>query len=296
MKKLRFLTSLYLIGLIAYQILPVRVIPSINYAPRELYPVPIIYRYTFAYDLHTAFSNHAGSIKNLLDAMEKKGFDVAFGDFPESIKDKLFPAPEKTECLVLKSTDVSFFTRAGHLLFETLPKLLTGSEIEDVLSRSSVDAFKGCYLVAHDERILLSTFTGLEVPNYSFILGNRKNVHFSRDVIIKDVFAEDFLKGSAVILGKAHLRVFAYSDRSFYLPGEKTHYPFKYVVETDLERPLVALYRNDEIIGIYNQRRINTKVNLKGGYWVKILTYKFRIHVFYFGVRTVAVVSPITLL
>lgn len=296
MKRLRLILSLYLTGLIAYQILPVKVIPYINYAPKELYPVPMIYRYSFAYDVHTAFSNNAGSIKNLLKAMDDKGFDIAFGDFPEAIQDRLFPTPARTECLILKSTDIPILARIGHLLFEMIPKLLTGSRTEDILALTDPDEFRHCYLVAHDEKILISTAMGIEVPTYSLILGNRRNVHFSRDVIIRSSSLEDLLSGSAVILGDRRIRVFAFSDRSFYLPGEKTPYPFRYVVETDLEKPLVIIYKDSNIKGIYNQSRINVKVSSKGKYWTKIISYKFRIHIFYFGVRTVAVVSPITLL
>ena len=296
MKRLKFILSLYLIGLIAYQILPVKVIPYINYAPRELYPVPMIYRYSFAYDVHTAFSTHAGSIKNLLKAMDERGFDIAFGDFPEAIQDRLFPTPAETECLILKSTDISIPARIGHLLFERIPKLLTGSRTNDILSLIDPEEFSNCYLVAHDEKILISTSLGFEFPAYSFILGNRRNVHFSRDVIIRSSSLEDLLSGSAVIFGDRRIRVFAFSERSFYLPGEKTPYPFRYVVETDLERPLIMIYKDSQIKGIYNQNRLNVKVSSKGKYWVKIMSYKFRIHIFYFGVRTVAVVSPITLL
>jgi hypothetical protein len=87
------LLTLYLWGFIAYQITPVRIIPYTNYAPKDLSPVPVIYTYTYAYDVKTAFSHHAGSIKNLIRALRERDIDFAFGDFPQAIAYRLYPKP-----------------------------------------------------------------------------------------------------------------------------------------------------------------------------------------------------------
>ncbi len=296
MKRLRLILSLYLWGFFIYQIFPVKIIPYLNYAPQELYPVPIIYRYTFAYDIKTAFSSHAGSIKNLLKAMKEKDFDIAFGDFPQSIGGKLFPTPEKTSCFVMKNTDISFLSSSLNFLFETLPKMITVSEYLDVLAFKHIDKPKNCYLIAHDQRMLFTTYLGFEVPGYNYILGNRRNLYFSRELLIRDSYVDEFLRGAVVVFGNPKVKIFAYSERSFYLPGEVTRYPFRYVVEADLRKPLIFIYKDQKVKGIYSQKRVNLSVNAKGRYSAHILTYKFRIHIFYFGVRTVALVSPITLL
>ncbi|NPA40783.1 MAG: hypothetical protein GXO18_00710 [Aquificae bacterium] len=292
---IRVLLTLYLWGFITYQLLPFQIIPYTNYAPKELNPKPVIYPYTFAYDVKTSFSSHAGSIKNLLKAGEEKGFDLIFGDFPDRIGDKLFPTP-KSECYTIRSSEVSLPKRVMHFMFESVPKTLTGVRPEDVLMRGFYGVAETCYLVAHDDRVLFSTFLGLEVPTYGHILDGKKNLYLSRDVLIHGTSPEDFLKGAIVLFGDREVRVFAYSDRSFYLPGDRTVYPFRIVVSADLENPLILLYHEDKLRGIYAQRRINLKVSAKGRYTVQVLTYKFKIHIFHFGLRTVALSTPITLM
>ena len=294
-KAIKVLLSLYLWGFVAYQVTPVRVIPYVNYAPSELSPKPVVYAYSFAYDVKTAFSNHAGSIRNLLEVIEKKGIDVVFGDFPQGIEERLFPMPKENECLIIKKSRVPVIRSVLHFLFDTLPKTLAGSRPEELLSRESFDP-SVCYVLAHDRRVLFSTFLGLEIPSYASILGGGKNVFLSRDVLIRWPYSGEILKGGLVLFGQNKVSVFAYSDRSFYLPGERTPYPFRYVVETDLKRPLLLVFKNGDLKGVFNQRRINLSLNESGSYTSQVITYKFRVHILYFGVRTVALASSIGLM
>ncbi len=294
-RAIKVFLSLYLWGFVAYQITPVRVIPYVNYAPTELSPKPVVYSYSFAYDVKTAFSNHAGSIRNLLEAMEKRRIDVVFGDFPQGIEERLFPMPKENECLIIRKSSVPMIKSALHFLLDTLPKTLAGGRPEELLSRES---FKPsvCYVLAHDRRVLFSTFLGLELPSYASILGGGKNIFLSRDVLIRWPYSGDILKGGLVLLGQNKISVFAYSDRSFYLPGERTIYPFRYVVETDLKRPLLLVFRDGDLKGVFNQRRINLSLNERGSYTSQVITYKFKVHILYFGVRTVALASSIGLM
>ncbi len=293
---IRYLLTLYIWGFVIYQVLPVKVVHYINYAPREFHPKPVLYKYTYAYDVKTAFSNHVGSIKNLIQAMNRNGFDIAFGDFPQSIVDRLVPTPKGSNCYVIRSSQARLFEKILHLLFESLPKSIVMRRSEDMLMRIFPETTGECYLVAHDDRILISTFFGLEIPSYDSILGNRKNIHFSRDVLIRKTYSEEFLKRTVVIFGNNKVTVFAYSDRSFYLPGEKTSYNFKYVVDTDIKNPLIFLFRDGNLKGTFSQSRINVDVSEKGLYTSIIATYKFKINIFYFGFRTVALVSAIGLM
>lgn len=290
------LLSLYLWGFILYQVFPVRMVPYVNYAPRELYPKPVVYRYIFAYDVKTAFSNHTGSIKNLLSTMEKEGFDIAFADVPQRIEDKLFSIRKGTTCEVIRVSRIGWGERLVHTLFERLPKTIVGKKPDRLLSRRSYRASSGCWLLAHDERVLISTFWGLEIPSYRRILGAGKNLFLSRDVLFRESYREEFLKGSIISFTDKDIRVFAYSERSFYLPGEKTVNPFKLVVEANLKNPLILLYRDGSSVAVYDRDRVNVKVSTPGKYSVKILTYKFRIDMFYFGLRTAALSSPIELI
>ena len=269
--------------------------PYVNYAPSELSPKPVVYTYSFAYDVRTAFSNHAGSIRNLLKAMEEEGFDVALGDFPQNIEGRLIPAPMETDCLVIRGSEVSFLESILNFLFDTLPKSLVGVDLEGTLSREAF-APSSCYILAHDDRILISTFFGFELPSYASVLGKGKNVFLSRNVLIRWPSPEDLLRGGLVLFDGSRVSVFAYSDRSFYLPGERTRYPFRYVVETDLKKPLILVFRNGELKSVFSQRRINLSLKEKGSYTSHVLTYKFRIHTLYFGVRTVALASSISLM
>ncbi len=293
---IRYLLSVYIWGFITYQLLPLQVIPYTNYAPREFYPKPIIYRYTFAYDVKTAFSNHAGSIKNLLKAMDDKGFDIAFGDFPESIENRLFPTPENDECMVVRTSGIPFIKHLLHTVFERIPKLLVGGVQEDILMRKLYGKPERCYLVAHDDRIVLSTFFGLDFPSYDYILGNRRNLYLSKDILLREAYVDDFLKGAVVVFGDRKMKIFAYSDRSFYLPGGRTPYNFRFVVDTNLKNPLILLFHNDTLKGIYEQNRLNMPLSLRGSYTAHVLTYKFKVHIFYFGLRSVALASPIELM
>jgi hypothetical protein len=290
------LLSIYIWSFITYQLLPVQIVPYVNYAPSEFYPKPIIYRYTFAYDVKTAFSNHAGSIKNLIQAMESKGFDLAFGDFPENIENRLFPTPENSECMVLRSSDVPFLKEIMHTLLERIPKLLVGRSPDDILMRKLYSKSQKCYLVAHDDRILLSTFLGFEVPSYSYILGNRRNVYLSKDILLRESYLKDFLKGAIVVFGEKEVKVFAYSDRSFYLPGGRTIYNFRFVVDTDVKNPLIFLFKDEKLKGIYEQKRLNMFISTKGRYTAYVMSYKFKVHMFYFGLRSIALASPIELM
>ncbi len=290
---IRLILSLYLWGFLLYQTTPVRIVPYTSYAPETFHPKPFLHTYTFAYGVRTAFSNHAGSLKNLLSAMEEKGFDFAFGDFPEALEGKLFPEPEETLCQTLELSGPSLLRSVLHTLFETVPRSLAGSSPPDVLSREDPPPVADCYLVTHRGRVLVSTFLGVEIPPYGTILGERRNTAFLRD---PPEDPERLLRGTVVTFRTAEVRAFGYSERSFYLPGEETRYPFRYVVETDSERSLILIYRDGELEGIFDRRRVSYPVSRKGSYTALVMSYRFRIHIFYFGLRTVAVVSPIRLI
>ncbi|MDQ7037986.1 MAG: hypothetical protein Q9N26_02125 [Aquificota bacterium] len=289
------LIALYLWGFILYQITPVRIIPSTNYAPKSLSPMPVIYRYAYAYDVKSAFSHHAGSIRNLIDTMERMNIDFAFGDFPEVIAHRLYPKPRNNPCVTIRTSRISLLMRLSHLVFEEIPNLIFFERPEGVLSR--LDPPEGeCYVVAHDGKVWVSTYLGFEVPPYSFILGSARNVFFSRDILIRSPDPEEVLRSTIVLLDRKGVTAFAYSERSFYLPGEATFYDFRYVVETDVKNPLIYLFYNGELFGVYAQRRINLPLSEEGAYRSVVMSYRFRISVFYFGLRTVALVPPVRLM
>ncbi len=292
---IRAFLSVYLWGFILYQSTPVIVIPSTNYAPKELSPVPVLYTYTYAYGVKTAFKHHAGSIENLLEALRKKAVDFAFGDFPEAIAYRLYPVPKDIGCAVVRVSDTGIFVRLSHLVFEVIPSLLIFKEPEKVLTRLD-PPLEDCTVIAHDGRVLISTFFGLDIPPYSLILDAGRNVFFSREVLIRSPDPEEILRSSIALFGDVNLIAFAYSERSFYLPGESTHYDFRYVLETDVPNPIIYLYRDGELFGIYTQNRINIPLFEEGSYSSVLKSYRFRIGAFYFGVRTLAVVPPIRLL
>jgi len=145
-------------------------------------------------------------------------------------------------------------------------------------------------------RVLLSTFTGLEVPSYKSVLGSRRNVSFSRNRIEGSEYPLELLKGAVVIFGNVSVRVFGYSEWSFYLPGESTRHPFRLVVETDVENPLVFIYREGRLEGVFDRGRITYPVTERGAYTVAVMSYKFRFNVFYFGLRILSLASPVRLL
>ena len=288
--------ALYLWAFVLYQILPVRVIPYVNYAPKSLHPTPLIYTYSFAYNVKTAFSNHAGSIKNLLQAMDDKNIDIAFGDFPEGIEDRLFPTPKESDCYMVRSSSLPLIESLPYLLFEVIPKLLVLEKPSDPAGRMVLNRSHKCYLALHDDKVLISTFFGLDIPSYSYILGNKRNLYFSRDLLIREAYLQDFLKGAVVVMGEGDVKVFGYSDRSFYLPGDETVYNFRLVVNANVPNPVIDLFKDGEKIAVFTQDRLNFPIKEKGRYTVHVMSYKFKIHIFYFGVRSVALASSITLM
>lgn len=295
-KAFRTFLSFYVWGFITYQVTPVEVIPYTNYAPDALSPKPVIYAYTFAYGVRTSFSNHAGSIKNLLTAMKEEGFDFVLGDFPRDVGNKLLPAPAPpADCHLIRVSDVHFLSKVFYILFERVPKLLVGGPPDSFLSRVRPDTSSECFLIVHDGRVLLTLFSGLELPPYTYILGAGKNLHFSREVLIGNSYPEDLLRSTVAVFGKEKVSVFAYSDRSFYMPGEDTGFNFRLVVETNMNNTLIVLLRNGEPKGVFDQRRLNLGVDGRGRYSVYVLKYKFKFHIFYFGVRSVAASSSISL-
>ncbi len=290
---IRVILSFYIWGFITYQLLPLQIIPYTNYAPRDLHPNPVVYPYTFAYDVKTALSNHAGSLPNLLTAMENKGFDIALVNFTERVGNKLFPLQD-TNCYVIRASEISPIKEVLYLMFELFPKIIVGREPDPIMSRGFYPPTSTCYILAHDENVLISLSLGLDIPPYRWILGKGKNLHLSREAFIRDLDMEHLLRSSMVLFTEDDVRIYAYSDRSFYLPGEKTVYSFRITVRTGIKNPLILLYKDEILKGIYRQDRINVKVSEEGKYTVQVAGYKFRLSSFYFGLRTFALASPIT--
>lgn len=283
--------SLYLWSFIVYQITPVKIVPRLDRASSDLSPKPFVNTYSFALGVKTAFSNHAGSIKSLQETAEKRRFDFIFGDFPQRIGGRLLPAPEETSCLPIRISQVSVPRTLLHFLLETLPKSLVGARPEGFLSRGEFEPSR-CYALVHDANILFTTSLGLQLPTYESVLGEGKNLLFSREAITEPPSKE----ASLVLLGEGSVSVFGFSDKSFYLPGERTGYPFRYFLETELENPLILLFRDGSLKGVFSQKRINVEVREKGSYTSQVLTYRFKIGFIYFGVRTKALVSSIELM
>ena len=289
---IRYLLSLYLLGFFLYQLTPIKVMPYVNYAPASLFPKPLLEEHAFAYGVKTAFSNHTGSLKNLLEALEDKGFSLAFADVNRRLGNRLYPMVEDHGCVVFKDSETGFLRRLGNFLFETLPKALVGVKGDSPLVFKEYPMEGKCFLLSHDRKVWITTFIGLEIPSYSSLLSAGKNLYLSRDRgRLKDL--RKLLRRSVVVFRDIPLSIFSYSEKSFYLPGEETPNRFRLVVETSIKNPIVVVYRNGQHLYTFSQGRVNVEVKEKGLYAVKVLTYKFRIDIFYFGVRTLALSTPI---
>ncbi len=294
-KAIRICFSVYLWGVILYQIIPVKLVPYTSYSLKELYPYPFLHSYTYAYDVRSSFSGHAGSIKNLLKTLREKGFDFALGDFPEKIESELIPKPKLPEKCVLLGENIPLTLFVIHYLFEVVPKTLTRSQADGVLTRLNWEIPAECYVVSHRGRIILTTFLGIDIPSYNCILSKGKNVYFSRDSLGETLPSDIFFETVAFLEDK-EIKIFGYSERSFYLPGESTFFPFHLVVEADVKNPLVFLYKDKEKIGIYTRRRVLFAADDPGAYSVIVMRYKFKLGIFYFGIRTLVLSPPISYL
>ncbi|MDQ7081972.1 MAG: hypothetical protein Q9N34_02485 [Aquificota bacterium] len=131
--------------------------------------------------------------------MEEKGIDVVFGDFPESIGNRLFPTKGAVECRVIRSSEIPPWEEILYLIFEWVPKLIAGKVPESIFSRRIYDKPSKCYLLAHDRKVLFTTFFGPELPSYGVILSGGKNIYLSKDLLLREPYSEDFFRRAFVL-------------------------------------------------------------------------------------------------
>ncbi|MFN4013597.1 MAG: hypothetical protein ACK4KZ_07070 [Aquificaceae bacterium] len=172
--------------------------------------------------------------------------------------------------------DLGLLKWLAYLSFEYIPKTLVFEKPKDPYTLMEQ---KACMPMASDMPIVLSIWN-MDIPSYSFILGNRKNLLY-----------EDFCqepKGSAFFIpyvGSGRLRAYVYSSRGFSFPGESFRSPAMLSVDFFEKKALVFLLKDGKVYKVYNQSSIREALSEKGIYQVYAYTYQYNLWRFYFGLR-----------
>ncbi len=172
--------------------------------------------------------------------------------------------------------DLGLLKWLAYLSFEYIPKTLVFEKPKDPYTLMEQ---KTCMPMASDMPIVFSIWN-MDIPSYSFILGNRKNL------LYEDSCQEP--KGSAFFIpyvGSGRLGTYVYSSRGFSFPGESFRIPAMLSVDFFEKKALVFLLKDGKVYKVYNQSSIREALSEKGIYQVYAYTYQYNLWRFYFGLR-----------
>lgn len=213
--------------------------------------------------------------------MQEKGIELALSH-NSCPSEKLIPL----EVSGISYRDIPTLSKVFYVLFEFLPKSLVFEKPEDLYSLYSG---KACKPFLSDIPVIAS-FMSFDVPSYSFILGNRRNL--LQGVECKDLKAQD-LPNAIPISERVSLNAYLYSERGYYFPGQTAQTKGRYVIKVATNNVLVLFLKNDKLAGVYDQNYINEPIKEDGTYSVKIYTYRFKIGTAYFGLRFLSCLPPL---
>ncbi len=244
-------------------------------------PLPVNRNCVFVAGVKTVYNSSLGNPAKLFQTMQEKGIELALSHNPCPSK-KLIPL----EVSGISYRDISTLSKVFYVLFEFFPKSLVFEEPEDLYSLYSG---KVCKPFLSDIPVIAS-FMSFDVPSYSFILGNRRNL--LQGVSCEDVSAEN-VKYAIPISNKTKLSAYFYSERGYYFPGQTTLSKGRYAIRVSEKKVLMFLFKDNRLIGVYDQNYINEPIKEKGTYSVRIYTYRFKIGTAYFGLRFLSCLPPL---
>ncbi len=301
-KLLGFFLGVYIWLFIIYNLIPVKYIDAEIVKPSVPGPSPFIYPYIYIFDIKTVFNSHLGNPVKLLKIAEKQNIDFVFSDIPSPIwinfggKDAIEMA--RNECFIIDFSKIPIHYKLGYYLFEYIPKAIIGKNPKDIYSLYDLQITDRCVILSSDMDIFISSqIFELDIPDYEHIIGLRRNILLSREVLgdVSDIDIE--IKKTLVLLDNTvHFIVYGYSENSFYLPGENAMYPFRLIVKVDKYNTLIFIYKDGNVFKVIDnedRKIVNIPIVSKGSYSVKVLSYKFKLWKFYFGIRWLAYSPPI---
>lgn len=270
------LISLYIFGFIVYNLTPFSYYET-YIAEGKLAPKPYVQKifYLFGVKLNEYPD------EEIVEFMEGLNLHAVYGFFPFEEKGMFKNIIKSPQCYLLFVSEASFRERLFSFIFEYLPRKLIGQEYRTIHYHLNPKTGK-CNVLAHD------VYLNKKFLDFS--------IDHSRNMVYKRIYKRLELERNVIVNGKKHVEIYAYSPKGFYYPGETTVYPFRIYVKSNQDKVLILIYRNDEVYRIYDTKRVVVKINHPGKYSVKVLSYKFSWHNYYFGLRLVAYSAPITLL
>lgn len=268
-------------GFLLYHALPFKFFLHVNYSIPSLSPTPINRSCVFVAGVRTVYNSLLGNPAKLFQTMQEKGVELALS-YNSCPSEKLIPL----EVSGISYKDIPTLSKVLYILFEFLPKSLVFEKPKDLYSLYSG---KVCKPFLSDIPVIAS-FMSLDVPSYSFILGNRRNL--LQGVECKDLRAQD-LPNAIPVSERVSLNAYLYSERGYYFPGQTTQTKGRYVIKVATKNILVLFLKNDKLAGVYDQNYINEPIKENGTYSAKIYTYKFKIGTVYFGLRFLSCLPPL---
>ncbi|NPA33261.1 MAG: hypothetical protein GXO04_06510 [Aquificae bacterium] len=271
---LSLLLSLYIWGFIAYNLLPFSYYEV--YIPEEtLAPRPYVQR------VHYLFGVRLNSLpdEDVISFVKREGIDLVLGFFPFEELGVFRSVIEAPECYLLLISHVSLKEKLLNFVFGYAPRLFLPSEPETFHTLLEPPAGE-CSLLVHD--------TDLKNPLRGFLIDSSRNMAYKR------FQAPLRLERNVLMSKRRRVDIYAFSDKSFYYPGETTRYPFKIYARSRSKNSLLLLFKDGQLYRVYEGESAVMSINEKGSYTVRILTYRFSWNNYYFGIRLIAQSAPIT--
>ncbi len=171
--------------------------------------------------------------------------------------------------------DIGFSKWFLYLLFEYIPKTTLFEKPSDPYSLINPSS---CKPLASDMPIVISLWK-LDIPNYSFILRDRKNLYYASQCRPQE--ATNFIP----FTGNKNPQIYVYSRAGFFFPGDQFRAPAVLNADFYEKKVLIFLLRDGTVYKVFDQRSIRETLQESGEYTLKVYTYRFRLWRFYFGLR-----------
>ncbi|QID33265.1 hypothetical protein [Pampinifervens florentissimum] len=251
--------SLYLVGFFLYYCLPYVYVDHVNYSIPSPVPMPFQKQCACVINPKSVYNSPLGNPQKLQEELERKN---AIACHMEEEKVKGY-------------RDIGLSKWLLYFLFEYIPKTLLFEKPSDPYSLISLSQ---CKPLASDMPIIISLWK-LDIPSYSFILRDRKNLYYAGQC--------DPYENTALMpfTGSRNPQIYAYSRTGFFFPGDQFKTPAVLSADFYEKRVLIFLLRNGTIYKVFDQRSIRETLQDGGNYSVQVYTYRFRLWRFYFGLR-----------
>jgi len=239
--------------------MPAAYVSHINYSIPSPVPIPFQKQCACVVNPRSVYNSPIGNPKKLQEELNRRRAIACY--------------MEEKEIKGYKDLGISKWLL--YLSFEYIPKMALFEKTSDPYSLMEQNP---CKPLASDMPIVISIWKS-DIPSYSFILGNRKNLYYSAQC--------DTIEDKKLIpfVGDKNPQVYAYSSIGFFFPGDQFKAPAILSANFFEKNVLIFLLRDDALYKVFDQRSIRETLQESGEYTLKVYTYRFRLWRFYFGLR-----------